>query len=454
MEIDNNLDLNQSQKLLLSASLVQSLNILSMTAEELENEIKRQADENPIIEIEVKHNEPDIDWEKYTKNINQKNRFDKNEIVYRDIEYDFENIVASKKNLYEYLKSQLILLKIDEKEKKVCEYLIDSIDENGYLNEETEIKEKLNIDDEIYDKCKKYIQSLEPSGVGGRNLKESLIIQLRNLGIKNMNLENIIKYDLNHIANKDMKFLCKKYGIKKNKCIEYIETIKKLNPRPCEGYNSKDIQYIKPDVIIKEVNGEFTLIENNFNHINIKINPFYQSLLQDKNSDKVAQEFIKERLDSALNLSKSIEKRRTTTVKIANSILNNQYEFFKKGIKYIRPMTMKKLSKELELHQSTISRGVNGKYMLTPFGLFEFKYFFSKCLATKEMLDEEISSISIKNFIKETIKNENKQKPLSDEKIKVLLQEKGIKIARRTVTKYREDLKILPASKRKTLIYK
>ena len=187
-------------------------------------------------------------------------------------------------------------------------------------------------------------------------------------------------------------------------------------------------------------------------YINIHINSFYKEILNDESSDIVAKEFIKDRLDSALNLIKSIEHRKSTTIMIANSILNKQKDFFEKGIHYIKPMKMQELAQELNIHQSTISRGVNGKYMLTPFGLFEFKYFFSKGLETQET--EGVSSISIKKFIKDTIKNEDKSKPLSDEKIKVMLNNQGINIARRTVSKYREELEILPSSKRKTLISK
>lgn len=453
MEIDYGLDLSQSQKLVMSTNLVQSLKILSMTALELENEIKRQAEENPIIEIDIEENKRKVDWEKYINNFQKYKKTNKNEFEYtKDNEVDFENMIMSTQNLYDYLKEQINCYKIDSSDIKICEYIIDSLDENGYLKDEISIIKNLNINKEVYNRCKKYVQSLEPNGIGGSNLQECLLIQIRNFGINDQLLENIIKEDLNYIANKNLKFLCKKYKISKTECMDYIEIIKKLNPKPCEKYNLKNVPYIKPDIIVQKINNKFILIENNFNDINIKINSFYQEILSNKDSDKVAKEFIKVRLDSALNLIKSIEQRKSTTMKIANSILNNQKEFFEKGIDYIKPMTMQNLAEELNLHQSTISRGVNGKYMLTPFGLFEFRYFFSKGLEVQE--SETVSSISIKKFIRETIKNENKQKPLSDDKLKQLLNEKGINIARRTVAKYREELNILPSSKRKTLISK
>ncbi|MDO5009267.1 MAG: RNA polymerase factor sigma-54, partial [Intestinibacter bartlettii] len=371
-----------------------------------------------------------------------------------DNEVDFENMVKSPQNLYDYLKNQISYYKINKTEKKVCEYIIDSLDENGYLSLQDEkiIIEKLKISDDLYSKCKKYVQSLEPNGIGGNNLEECLLIQLKNLDIKDKLLEQIIKEDLKDIGSRKIKSICKKYNINQNKCMDYIQIIKSLDPKPGKIYNLNDISYIKPDVIIKKVNNDFIVISNDFHDINIQINSFYKEILNNKDSDKDTKEFIKDRLDSALDLVKNIQNRKSTTIKIATSILNRQKNFFEKGLDYIKPMKMQEVADELEMHQSTISRGVNGKYMLTPFGMFEFKYFFSKGLETQGT--EEASAISIKKFVKDTIKNEDKSKPLSDEKIKVLLSGQGINVARRTITKYREELGILPSSKRKTLFSK
>ena len=432
MKIDYGLEMSQSQKIIVSTNLVQSLKILSMTTLELEDEIKKQAEENPIIEVEMQNSERKVDWERYINHLKHHTYNDKNESRYNiDSEMDFENIISNNQNLYDYLKEQINFYKIDKTEKRVCEYIIDSLDENGYLKDEDLVIKDLNIDCTIYNRCKKYIQSL----------------QLRNLDIKDGLLEDIIKNDLNCIGNKKISLICKKYNINKSQCMNYIKLIKSLDPKPCEKFKLKDIIYIKPDVTVKKIDGEFVLEGNDTNDINIHINSFYKEILNDESSDIVAKEFIKDRLDNALNLIKSIEHRKSTTIMIANSILNKQKDFFENGIHYIKPMKMQELAQELNMHQSTISRGVNGKYMLTPFGLFEFKYFFSKGLETQET--EGVSSISIKKFIKDTIKNEDKSKPLSDEKIKVMLNNQGINIARRTVSKYREELEILPSSKRK-----
>ncbi|MGN1032243.1 MAG: RNA polymerase factor sigma-54 [Intestinibacter sp.] len=452
MEIDCGLDLSQSQKLIMTTKLMQSLNILSMSAVELENEIKKQAEENPIIEIDINNNDRIVDWESYIKNMQRYTYKDKNEFAYNvDNEVDFENMIRSTHNLYDYLKNQIRYYRIDKKQRQICEYIIDSLDENGYLNlqDEKSIIQKLQIDKNTYNICKGYVQSLEPSGVGGTTLEECLSIQLKNLNIKDNLLEQIIKDDLINIANKKIKPICKKYDISQEQYINYIKIIKNLDPKPGKKYNTNDIQYIKPDVIIKKVNGCFIVVFNDNDDIVVNINSFYKSILNRQDSDEETKKFIKEKLDSALNLIKNIENRKSTTIKIANSILKRQKEFFEKGLNYIKPMKMQELADELHLHQSTISRGVNGKYMLTPFGMFEFKYFFSKGLETQGT--EYVSAISIKKLIKDTIKREDKTKPLSDEKIKRLLNQNGINISRRAVTKYRKELEILPSSKRKTL---
>ena len=455
MEIDYGLELSQSQKLIMTTKLVQSLKILNMSTAELEAEIKKQAEENPIMEIDTKDNDSRIDWENYIKNMQKYTYRDKNEFAYNvDNEVDFENMVRSTQNLYDYLKNQLRYYRIDKKQRKICEYIIDSLDENGYLDIQDEklIMERLKIDKNTYYTCKSYVQSLEPNGVGGTTLEECLSIQLKNLNIKDDLLDQIIKEDLNNIANKKIKSICKKYNISQEQCINYIKIIKHLEPKPGKIYNTNEVQYIKPDVIIKKVDGNFIVVSNDKNDISININSFYQSMLNKQDSDEDTKKFIKERLDSALNLIKNIENRKSTTIKIAKSILKRQEEFFEKGTNYIKPMKMQELADELNLHQSTISRGVNGKYMMTPFGMFEFKYFFSKGLETQGT--EDTSAISIKKFIEDIIKKEDKATPLSDEKIKQLLNKNGVNISRRTVAKYREELEILPSNKRKTLFLK
>ena len=305
----------------------------------------------------------------------------------------------------------------------------------------------MNISKELFNECLKKVQQLEPSGVGARNLSECLIIQIRNKKIKDLKLEEILRNDLDKIGNNKYKDISKKYSISIKKCLEYIQIIKTLNPKPGKNYNIGKSTYIQPDVIVEKLQGEFVLSLNDRDIPKIKINKFYKEILFKSQSDEYAKKFIKENLNSALELIKSIENRKSTILKISKEIVKSQEDFFEKGPKYIKAMKMKDIAVKLNCHESTISRGVNGKYILTPFGIFELKYFFSTSINTND--NKIISNRSIKNTIEKMIKKENKSNPLSDEKIVEKLKENGVSIARRTVAKYRSELNIPSSSKRK-----
>ena len=444
MNLNQNIEINQSQKLIITTSLKQSLDILSMDKQDLEDEIIKQSEENPIIEIE-KNN--DIDWESYINDL-YKSSYKVNE-NYTNNEYlNYENIISSEKNIYKELLFQISLYKLSNQERKVCEFIIYNLDENGYLNiKEKEIVEYLKIKEELFNKCLEKIQQLEPIGVGARNLSECLIIQIRNRNIKDIKLEKIIREDLDKIALFKYKYISKKYSISTEKCLEYIQIIKILNPKPGKVYNIEKSVYIQPDVVVEKIHNEFVLSLNDTDIPRVKINNFYKEILLQLNSDEYAKKFIKENLNSAKELIKNIENRKSTILKIAKEIVKSQNDFFEKGTKYIKAMNMKDIAKNLNLHESTISRGVNGKYIMTPFGIFEFKYFFNTAISTDNK--EGISNRSVKYILKEIIKKEDKYNPLSDEKIVEKLKENGMSISRRTVSKYRNELNIQSSNKRK-----
>ncbi|HBG1493312.1 TPA: RNA polymerase factor sigma-54 [Clostridioides difficile] len=446
MNFNNSLELTQSQKLIMTTQLKQSLSILNMSKLELEEEIKREAENNPLVEVEKSG---EINWEEYIKDMDRSRCLDRTEISYNpDNEVNLENLVKYSSNLYEDLKFQISLYKLTDKELEVCEYIIDSLDEDGYLRtEEKVIVDTLKIDEELFEKCLISVQQLEPSGVGARSLSECLMIQMASLGIYNEILEEIVTKDLNLIANNKYKEISKKYNMSLQKCVELINIIKTLDPKPGRTCSVEKSVYIQPDVTVEKIDDEFIVYLNEKDSYQIRINSYYKDILKNSQSDESAKEFIKERLNSATGLMKNIESRKTTVLKIAEEIVKAQDEFLRKGTKYIKPLKMKDIAEKLEFHESTISRGVNGKYMLTPFGVYEFRYFFSSAIETEN--NEMASSTSIKKIIKETIKDENKKKPLSDDHISKLLKEKGINVARRTVAKYREELGIPSSSKRK-----
>lgn len=448
MNFKNTLELNQSQKLILTAQLKQSLAILNMSRLEVEEEIRKEAESNPLLDAEK--NDEGIDWEKYIKNMETKSiKQDKNDAPYSsENDINFENMVKDVNNLYESLKDELKYFKLTSEEKKICNYIIDSLDEDGYLKATDKyISNRLNINTNEFKKCLEIVQQLDPAGIGARNLSECLILQLERYGRSDIIIENIIINDLELIGKNKLKDITKKYKISMEKCKKAIDTIRSLDPKPGRVCSNEKCMYIQPDVIVDNIEGKYYVYANERDIYNIRINNFYKNMM--KNSDDSdAKTFIKDKLNSAANLIKNIENRKNTILSIAEAIIEEQNEFIEKGEKYIKPMKMKDIAEKLNIHESTVSRGVNGKYMLTPFGLYEFKYFFNTALET-DKLSESASSISIKMDIKDIINSEDKKKPLSDDTISKMLKEKGVSVARRTIAKYREELGIASSSKRK-----
>lgn len=430
----------------MTTQLKQSLAILNMSKLELDEEIVREAESNPLLDVEKGS---EINWEEYIKDIEKSNYKDRSEFSYNpDNDINLENMVKYSSNIYEHLLLQISLYKLREEEREICEYIIENLDEDGYLRiDDKEIINTLGIDRETFEDCLANIQQLEPNGVGARDISECLIIQMHNLGIFNDTLEDIVANDLHLIASNKYKDISKKYNISLDRCVNLINIIKTLDPKPGRSCCVEKSVYIQPDVVVEKFDEEFVVYLNEKDNYKIKINNYYKEILKNSQSDDNAKEFIKDRLNSATGLMKNIESRKNTVLRIAEEIVKAQEEFLRKGVKHIRPLKMKDIAEKLEFHESTISRGVNGKYMLTPFGVYEFKYFFSSAIETEE--DGMASSTSIKKIIQETIKNENKKKPLSDDHISKMLKEQGINVARRTVAKYREELGILSSSKRK-----
>lgn len=449
MNFKNTLELNQSQKLILTTQLKQSLAILNMSRLEVEEEIRKESESNPLLEAE--RNDEGIDWEKYIKHMESVNiREDKNDAPYSsENAVDFENMIRSTSNLYDYLIDELKYFKLTFEEKRICKYIIDSLDEDGYLRiNDKEIYDALRVDASLFRRCLDIVQQLDPPGIGARNISECLILQLERRGISNNIVENIIMNDLELIGRNKLKDIAKKYKISIEKCKEAIEIIRHLDPKPGRACSNDKCVYVQPDVIVDKIDGKYIVHTNEKDVYNIKINDFYRNMMTDKESDKEAKEFIKERLNSAATLIKNIESRKSTILRIAEAIIEEQQEFIQKGEKYIKPMKMKDIADKLEIHESTVSRGVNGKYMLTPFGLYEFKFFFNAALETDNS-SEGASSAGIKRNIKDIIDGENKKKPLSDDAISKMLKEKGVSVARRTVAKYREEMGIPSSSRRK-----
>ncbi|MEE9170736.1 MAG: RNA polymerase factor sigma-54, partial [bacterium] len=343
-----------------------------------------------------------------------------------------------------------IIPDISEQEIMIGEYVIWNIDEDGYLKVDLgEIALNLEVTVEEVEKALKIIQSLEPVGIAARDLRECLLIQL---GEKRGNdlAKEILMDHFEDFKNKRFEKVSKKLEVSLEELKEALAEIGKLNPKPGEGYISQDQNYVTPDVIVERVDDEFVVSLNDSNIPALRINKGYRQMLA--NSKKVPSEvksFIRKRLESARWLINSIHQRRATIFRVMSAIVERQHDFFEKGPGLLKPMILKDIAEYINMDISTISRVTNGKYVQTDFGVFELKYFFTERMTTSD--GEEVSNKKIKDLIHKIIDNEDSTKPLNDQTIVKILEEEGYPIARRTVAKYREQMKIPVARMRRQI---
>lgn len=295
----------------------------------------------------------------------------------------------------------------------------------------------------------KIIQGFDPAGVAARNLEECLIIQLKQRDIQDPLVYKIVENHLEQIAAGSLNRVAQELDLPIIKVQEYADLIKSLNPKPGASYGGDDeIRYIIPDVIVELVDGEFVIQVNENTSPRLAINKTYASILQ-KNStaDEKTKKFVEDKLNQAIWLIRSIEQRRSTIYQVTEAVLEFQRPFFLQGVRYLNPLNLKQVADKLDIHESTVSRATSNKYIQTPHGTFEYRFFFSSGVNNTE--GKRTSSETIKLMIQEIVNNEDSTKPLSDQKIADHLRQEGINIARRTITKYREELGILNAGQRK-----
>ncbi|MDG2172973.1 MAG: RNA polymerase factor sigma-54 [Flavobacteriaceae bacterium] len=475
------LKLKLNQKL--SPQQIQLMKLIQLPTIDFEQNIQRELEENPALEIEENRND-NID-EDYS-NSNEE-RLSDNEDINIDEYLNYDDTPSYKLNyssnnenenneipfasgisFTEYLTSQLNTLKLDNKEKKIAEFLVGSIDNSGYIRQElNEIVDDLaftqNLDVSI-EKLKNIlsiVQQLDPPGVGAQSLKDCLIIQLKRKAV-NDDIElaiDILEHSFEHFSKKHFNKLIAKYNISEERLKAVIKEVEKLNPKPGNSYSNtnKPIEHIIPDFKIEIDNNNLILTLNNRNSPILKISKEYDEMLKgyklDKNktkSQKDAVQFIKQKLDSAKWFIDAVKQRQETLYVTMNAIMEYQKEYFITGDeKNMKPMILKDIAEKIEMDISTISRVANSKYVDTPYGTKLLKEFFSESMTNQS--GEEISTIEIKKILQTIIEKENKKFPETDEKLVKLLVNKGYKIARRTVAKYREQLNIPVARLRKEI---
>lgn len=485
--------LTQKQKLILTPQLYQAINILQLNLVELKDLIDEELVDNPLLEVKqetgsitekVNQEEKTLTQTEESNERREENNFDDwlsylKEKDYRSLpdrpvtekENRYENFIYYRESLQDYLLVQLGTAISSDIDYKIGEYLIGNIDDNGYLTIGLDdISLDLNVKRDKIEKILSLVQKFDPPGVGARNLQECLLTQIKHLGISDIKIEKIIKYHLQDLARKSFKKIAKDLKISISEVQSLADVIKKcFDPKPGRRVgNFKEVKYILPDlVIMRKTRGGYRVILNDNYLPQIKINSRYTTILKADNdifpysegklikrgniSDhktKDTKKYIKEKLNSAKWLIKSIEQRKKTIYRIAETLIEYQKDFLDKGILCIKPLTLRKLADKLEIHESTVSRAIHNKIVQTPRGLLKMKFFFSKGVDKKN--GGAVSTDKIKKLIKEYINNENCLKPWSDQNLADLLSKKGgVNISRRTVAKYREILKIPSSNLRK-----
>jgi RNA polymerase sigma-54 factor len=479
MAIQQKLHTRLVQKLILTPSLQQAIKLLPMSTLELADLLNQEMVENPLLEeVPTEELQPAEQQQQQEKTADQP-AADKGD-TWDDADYDYffgdylddgyrsrtpsevkelppiENTLSSAASLSDHLLWQLSLQTDDESLKDIGGAIIGNLDDDGYLVASVEeiaaMGEWLVTDVE---RALQHLQTFDPIGVAARDLQECLWLQLRHLGLEGTPTEKIVTEHLRLLQNHQVPEIARKLGMSIEDLKEHVEIIRNLDPKPGSRYNPSQSQYVIPDVYVVKVEDQYVAALNEEGLPQLRISPVYKRLLDktvvtgggEQNDETRA--YVKDKFRSALWLIKSVDQRQKTIHKVATSIITFQREFLDQGIEYLRPLVLRDVANDIGMHESTVSRVVNNKYMHTPQGVFELKYFFHSGISSS--YGESVSSVTIKQRIRKIIENEDPRKPLSDSKIVSILQKEGLMLARRTIAKYREELKIPTSNQRKVL---
>ena len=453
----NSLQLRFNQSLHLTPQLQQSIKILQLSSLDLRQEISKVITENPLIEsVEEENDNPqnndrntndrDIKELSHRNKSNSSNEFDDQQ----------QNLVEEQKTPQKIIKEQLLFLRIQPDMKEIIEFLIDNLDDKGYIIDDLDDLRinfqdnfNKNINKEKFLQSLEILQNLDPAGIGARSVSECLLIQSKRLSIDSLlreRIDSVLREHLNLLERKDYSKLKKLLKVSDKELKEINNIILNLEPKPLKNFGSlKETNFIIPDVVAFKEKNSWNVRLNSNSLPKIKINQNYANIIKSNGSNTELNNSFQE----AKWFIKSIEQRQDTILRVSKSIVKHQKKFFEEGEIAMKPLILREIAEELELHESTISRVTTQKYISTPSGVFELKYFFGSHISLNT--GESLSSTATRALIKGIINNENKSKPFSDNQIANLLSEKDIKIARRTVAKYRESLNFLPANLRKKL---
>ena len=468
MALETKLLLKTTQKLVMTATLQQAIKLLPLSRLELIQKVHQEILENPILEEVATQETSDtdlanaelpqetsqdseefeVDWEAYLQDFSSSP--DYVPTISKEVP-SLEATLKSETSLAEHLLWQLSLTVHDELEKQIGTYLIGNIDDDGYLQCQTEeVAKGCEVEEEQICAVLEVIQSFDPPGVGARDLQESLLIQLHHLDMDDSLAGKIVQHYLSQLDERYFQKIAKSFGATLNEVIAAVGLIRTLDPKPGSRFNSPRVEYIVPDVVIIKVDDDYQVVLNEDGMPSLRINALYQNVLrQNDGMQSDTREYLEEKFRSAIWLMKSVEQRRQTLLRVTKSLCKFQREFLDKGLAYLKPLVLKDVADDIGMHESTVSRVTTNKYVYTPQGVFELKFFFHSGL---ESLDgDAMSSVSVKDIIRKAVAAEDSSKPLTDQQLMIILEAKGVKIARRTIAKYRHELHIAPASRRKRL---
>ncbi len=471
MEMKHSLNLTMRPALIMTPRLQQALKLLQVPTIELQQILKQEIMQNPMLEEvdEVtesedlaKEDSPEeaaekeaedppeddpIDWSEYM----QDGAFDRAYVPQGESSIEFlEKVPVTRTTLAESLLEQLHFLQLPREHMELAEFLVGSLDERGWLA--TPLEEVVDATGRSLEECErvlKVIQALEPVGVGARDLRECLLIQLEARGERDSLPWRIIADRFDHLVNRRFPEIARQLKCSVEEVQAAADVIATLNPRPGLQVSADDPRYVVPDLLVERVGDDYVVLLNDRHVPRLRISAAYESIMRDRKKSECndgqakTRDYIQSKLNSARWLIQTIEQRRRTMIKVMNCIIREQREFFDKGIAFLRPLTLQQVARQIDMHESTVSRVCSGKYVQCPRGVFELKFFFSSGLETED--GEDVSARTAKDIIRTLIEEEDKRNPLSDQRIAELLRERGLHIARRTVGKYREQLSILPA---------
>lgn len=487
MGLELKLQMRMGQRLVMTPMLQQAIKLLPMTRLELIQAIQLEIEQNPLLEEEIdideqeeetatptqeddanSENKPEetvfeeqaaleekekpkeaeeIDWDAYMQADLYDGRTGEGYVEFPSL----ENTLKQNESIEEHLMWQLNYTAVTQEEYQLGSIIVGNINDEGYLEESLE--DLVNGNDtslDVMEDALILVQSFDPPGVGARNLRECLLLQLEKNGKQGQLMKDLISSHLEELDERNYKKLAKTLDVSINDIIGAMKEIRELDPKPALQFNPDEAHYITPDLYVFKIDNEYQVYLNDDDTPRLRINSYYKSILKNKKKDNNKErEYLENKFRSALWMIKSIEQRRQTMLKVGRSLCKFQRDFMDKGLNYLQPLILKDVADDIEMHESTISRVTTNKYIYTPQGLYELKYFFHSSVGS--YLGSNMSSVRVKEMIRLICREEDQSKPYTDDQIVKLLQSKNVKIARRTVTKYRKELKIPATSKRKRL---